>query len=624
MATLEDLLIKIGVDTRKVGADSKMVETKFGRALKKVSDGAQTLTKAWAAAGQVAPVAAVGAGAVLSLGAALAGAGVAAGVFGAVVSSSQAEVTEAATKVESLNDKMDLYGKQAEIMKARGEDNTAMLKKQAAASLELQAGLKNLSPAQRDATMGFLQMKEDWGNFVEENQPATFGILTKGYALIGKAVGQLQPFFDMGRDAADRLLGAMQKGVDGGGLKRLAEMAGPALDSLTGIIINTGGAIAGMFGKVGAKQGNGFLAWLEEVTAKWKAWATATEDNEGINKFINYISTNGPVVGQTLKDIAAAATNIATALSPLAPLSMAIASSLAAIVAAVPPDVLTAIVAAFIAYSTALKLYAIYQAIATAAQWAYNAALYASGIPLIIAAIVALIAVIVWLALKTNFFQTIWKGVWGFMKMVGAWFAGPFAGFFVRTWQKIVASLQRAKGQISTAINAVKNYFVGMKNTAVKMFNMVIQKFQSIVAKIKGGASAIKNATGRMFSGIWGGFKAGINNVIGGWNRLSFTIPSVTIFGKTLGGGTIGTPDISYLAKGGIVPATPGGRLAVIGEGGEDEAVIPLSKLPDQDGADGRPVIVQVVPGGEREFRRWIRKSIRVKGGILVDAGATA
>jgi hypothetical protein len=42
---------------------------------------------------------------------------------------------------------------------------------------------------------------------------------------------------------------------------------------------------------------------------------------------------------------------------------------------------------------------------------------------------------------------------------------------------------------------------------------------------------------------------------------------------------TLGTPDIPYLAQGGIVPATPGGRLAVVGEGREDEAVMPLSKL---------------------------------------------
>jgi hypothetical protein len=71
------------------------------------------------------------------------------------------------------------------------------------------------------------------------------------------------------------------------------------------------------------------------------------------------------------------------------------------------------------------------------------------------------------------------------------------------------------------------------------------------------------------------------------WNNLNFTMPSFLL-------GT-GRPDPrhartgSSLAKGGIVPATPGGRLALIGEGGEDEAVIPLSKLGQMGGRGETP-----------------------------------
>jgi hypothetical protein len=55
----------------------------------------------------------------------------------------------------------------------------------------------------------------------------------------------------------------------------------------------------------------------------------------------------------------------------------------------------------------------------------------------------------------------------------------------------------------------------------------------------------------------------------------------------------------------------------MIGEGGEREVVAPLSKLPDIAQSQGdRPIVVQVVPGGETEFRRWISRSIRVKGAL--------
>ena len=99
----------------------------------------------------LSPVIGVGVAAVVGLGGAMAAAGVAAGVFGAVAATAMTEVVENATKFEDLADKIDLYGKQAQIMAARGEDNSKMLKKQAAAALELQARLSLLPPETRKA-----------------------------------------------------------------------------------------------------------------------------------------------------------------------------------------------------------------------------------------------------------------------------------------------------------------------------------------------------------------------------------------------------------------------------------------------------------------------------------------
>ena len=253
--------------------------------------------------------------------------------------------------------------------------------------------------------------------------------------------------------------------------------------------------------------------------------------------------------------------------------------------------------------------------IVAAAQWAWTAAMAASGIPLIIAAVVALAAFIVYLATKTQFFQTIWKAVWGFMKAVGAWFAGPFANFFVAVWQKIVAF---AKG----VWNAIKMYFTFWINiyktlmswatTAVKW---MVSKFTSFVNFVRSIPGRIKGALSSMWDGLKSGFRTALNWVIGKWNRLHFTIPSFSVFGKTFGGGTIGVPKIPMAAEGAFVKATPGGSLVNVGEGGQDEAVMPLDRLPDVAGGNDRPIVVQIVPGGEQEFRRWIRKSFRVKNG---------
>jgi hypothetical protein len=75
----------------------------------------------------------------------------------------------------------------------------------------------------------------------------------------------------------------------------------------------------------------------------------------------------------------------------------------------------------------------------------------------------------------------------------------------------------------------------------------------------------------------------GLNKVIGGLNDLlefKISLP----FGKSFTVNAPDIPSIPKLAEGGIVPRRNGGTLALIGEGREAEAVIPLSKLGNMGG----------------------------------------
>jgi hypothetical protein len=251
-----------------------------------------------------------------------------------------------------------------------------------------------------------------------------------------------------------------------------------------------------------------------------------------------------------------------------------------------------------------------------AVQWAWNAALALSPVTWIVLGIVALIAVIVYLATKTQFFQTIWGAVWGFMKKVGAWFAGPFAGFFVKVWNGIVAGakwvwnamqsyfgfwwglLAKLKGWVGSAISWLWNKWVGYVNFLMSIPGKISNKFRS------------------MWDGMKAGFRVAINYVIGKWNGLRFTIPSFSVLGMNFGGGSIGVPRIPQLADGGLVKARSGGTLVNVGEGGQDEAVVPLNRAGEALGGRDAPPPVLVIEGAETEFRRWLKKSIRVKGPI--------
>jgi len=151
------------------------------------------------------------------------------------------------------------------------------------------------------------------------------------------------------------------------------------------------------------------------------------------------------------------------------------------------------------------------------------------------------------------------------------------------TVQNLIGVVKWIGKNAPVAWNAMKNAFGTAKDWIVNKGGALIGWFKSLPGKISSAASG-------MWNGLRDSFRSAINWVIQRWNNLSFTIPSVTLpLLGTIGGGRLDTPNIPYLAQGGVVPATRGGRLAVLGEGGRDEAVIPLDRA---GGMGGRSEIV--------------------------------
>lgn len=120
-----------------------------------------------------------------------------------------------------------------------------------------------------------------------------------------------------------------------------------------------------------------------------------------------------------------------------------------------------------------------------------------------------------------------------------------------------------------------------------KTFVMGQEKFEQLVGWVDGifltkwGSvwQRVQDSFAQIFGGLSGLIKAPINSVIGlvndalsKLNGLSIELPTM------LGGGTVGfnIPEIPQLADGGVVSSP---TLAMIGEGREPEAVMPLSKL---------------------------------------------
>lgn len=159
-------------------------------------------------------------------------------------------------------------------------------------------------------------------------------------------------------------------------------------------------------------------------------------------------------------------------------------------------------------------------ALVTAAQWAWNVALAANPVGLVIVGVAALIAVIALIATKTTFFQDLWRVSWSAIKDAAS---------------ATVDFIGKIPGWTESAFRNIANVISWPYRTA---FNLI--------------------------SDAW-------NNTIG---QLSWSVPSWI---PALGGNTISVPQLPRFHTGGRVPGMPGQEVAAILQAGE-------TVLPTQSG----------------------------------------
>jgi hypothetical protein len=161
--------------------------------------------------------------------------------------------------------------------------------------------------------------------------------------------------------------------------------------------------------------------------------------------------------------------------------------------------------------------------VAAAAQWMMNSALLASPITWIVIAIVALIAVIVLIATKTDWFSKAWRVAWGWIKNAAgaAWDWIKAKAMNVWNW------LQGVPGRLRSAFSKVAGFLTQPFRTA---FNAIAR--------------------------LW-------NNTIG---RLSWTIPGWV---PIIGGNSISVPHLPTFHAGGTVPGIRGTAVPIMAMAGE-------------------------------------------------------
>jgi hypothetical protein len=211
-------------------------------------------------------------------------------------------------------------------------------------------------------------------------------------------------------------------------------------------------------------------------------------------------------------------------------------------------------------------------------QWLLNVALTANPIGLVVLAIAALVAGIIY---AYNHSET-------FRKIVQAAFkAIQVAIAFVVDWVKNVA------------IPFVVAYFQFWIDKATQVAVFIVAWVNRIVGWVTGLRDRVYTAAAGMWDGIVASAKGAINKVLSIWNSLDIglNIGPIPDWVPGVGGKRFTIPDLfpdlPLLARGGIIDPRPGGTMAVLGEAGKREIATPEDLM--------RAMIAEAVAAGGRD-----------------------
>jgi hypothetical protein len=158
------------------------------------------------------------------------------------------------------------------------------------------------------------------------------------------------------------------------------------------------------------------------------------------------------------------------------------------------------------------------------------------------------------------------------------------AGAFVGLTAAVIAL------NIAMSLNPVSLIVIGigLLVAGLAAAYMRFDAFRKVVDLVFAAMRVGVDFTVEAVKGLIAVFRTVFNTIGALWNnsfgKISFTIPD--IIGVPGRGTSFSIPKIPALADGGIVKASPGGTLALIGEGGQDEAVIPLDRMGSMGGGD--------------------------------------
>lgn len=430
------------------------------------------------------------------------------GVSAAIVGIAAVSVQSASRTQQAMGALDSVFGKNSAVVKGWAADAADSAGLSEAAYAELASGigaqLNNLGLSQEDALAGTKNLIT-----VGADLAATFGGSTQqavealGSALRGEA------------DPAERYgLSLSQTAVN-------AKLAEDGMSDLTGTALKTAKTQAIL--ALATEQAGGALGQFDR-----EANTAAGAAERASANFENAKSA----LGTSLLPVVAAVT------AKLAEMAKWVQQNSTLVMVIV--GVIGAFAAVIITLSVAMK-------VATAVQWALNAALAANPIGLVVIAVIAVIAAIVLLWTNVegfrNFFIGVWKAISGAAVAAWNWVVGviknvfgvimalgrAYVGAYVAAFKAVAAVAVTVWNAIVKAVTTAWNWILNLGRNAiafyVNVWNMILSSARNVWNAIMGVVGGVLNwiigaarGVGNAVAGVWNGILSTASNV---WNTLS-------------------------------------------------------------------------------------------------------
>lgn len=241
--------------------------------------------------------------------------------------------------------------------------------------------LASMPKATQQTAEALQSLKASTKSWSDELAASTMPVFTRGIQFLEKLLPKLTPIVkDVAREV-DSFVSTLGEGTSGRVFREFGKNVTESGAGALRTFLNVGrNLVTGFVGILNAfmPMSKGVTGGLERLTDRFALWGATLGQNSGFQRFIATAQEAAPRLSELFHSLAAAFMDVADAAGPLSGVGLTVITVLAKLIDAIPTPVLRLLVPAILAVNIALKAYAIYQAAATAATWAFTTAVTTS------------------------------------------------------------------------------------------------------------------------------------------------------------------------------------------------------------------------------------------------------